>query len=96
MPRLASSSEAIASADWIAEVPVFPWPMCRKSLVFFTALHSFSATLALALVLSFSCLCECQIVVFACDIFLAFNMNMVLIFLTMSWLIGRVEVVIVR
>ena len=38
MPRLASSSEAIASADWIAEVPVFPWPMCRKSLVFFTAL----------------------------------------------------------
>ena len=31
-------SDAIASDDWTAEVPVLPWPMCRKSFVFFTAL----------------------------------------------------------
>ena len=38
MPLLRKLSEAIASDDWMAEVPVFPWPMCRKSFVFFTAL----------------------------------------------------------
>ena len=31
-------SDAIASDDWTAEVPVLPWPMCRKIFVFFTAL----------------------------------------------------------
>lgn len=53
IPCFDNSSEAMASDDWTAEVPVLPWPMCRKSFVFPTSLEAITLTLALAIAWSF-------------------------------------------